>query len=110
MFVNARQFAEDTGYPLRMVKRMLAEGEIPNERSGRRYCFSKEDALAAIRNKHLESARLQEEKGRRNAAPKGGSAKERVARLLGKAYQERRERTCRNGAKTFTEAAGSVQV
>lgn len=53
MFVSAKQFCEETGFPLKTLTRYIREGFIPHIRAGRRYVLDKDAAskkLAEIAN------------------------------------------------------------
>lgn len=48
MFVSAKEFCEETGFPARTLVRYLREGKIDCHRAGRRYVLDKEMTLERL--------------------------------------------------------------
>ncbi len=83
VFANAKEFAEITGYPLKRIKRLIKQGEIPFEQIGRRYCINVQLGIAALNGYQSEVSDPEDTVARRPDPPaRGGSAKERVERLM----------------------------
>jgi len=49
MYVSAKEFCEETGFPSRTLIRYLREGKIDSHRAGRRYVIDREQAIERLR-------------------------------------------------------------
>lgn len=48
MIVNAKQFSEKTGFPLKMIRRLCRMGLLEHWRAGRVYLFDEEKAMCKM--------------------------------------------------------------
>ena len=48
MILSAKEFAERTGFPLAMIRRMCRNGNLPHWKNGRVYLLDVDKALAAM--------------------------------------------------------------
>ena len=98
MIINAKQFAEKTGFPLKMIRRLCRTGIIRHWRCGRVYLFDEDKAMKTMEMLKEEPPAYSpvptfERFGRYKKPPKGGEIRsytEELRQLLrAKRKQER---------------------